>query len=360
MKKFIITLMVTLMATSALALLPQQQITFSEEFQGYSIPREDISWVKVYNPGTDTASTIYTDRSGNKAITQPITTSSTNSTLLANQGMVYFFDRKGTHDIEASVGGVIIRINGVGSGITRVDVPRHLTGGAVTQKGGYVKFGEQPVCVQEDGTAASGADTEINVAAMGGLVFEYNNIGTQTILVPNITAAGLDIARDLNSGDGTEINQGIVASSPAAFTVGTDGPFSFSVKLTLADVTGCAEMAVGFRNDGAYAAAIDNYTDMAAFNIQLGVVNIETILNSGTTTTTDTTLTDWADAATHILKVNVSMAGVVTYEYDGAEPTVVAAFTFDDGDVVIPFVHQVHAATSPGAVTLVKWDCSLD
>ncbi len=361
MKKSIITLMLLLMATTVFAVqLPQQQITFSEEFQGFSVVRTDISWVKVYNAGTDTLSTIYQDRSADRAVTQPITVSSTNSTLLTNQGMVYFFDRLGTHDIEASVGGVILRINGVSSGITRVDVPQHLVGGAVTQKGGYVKFGEQPVCVQEDGTAASGVDTEINVAAMGGLVFEYNNINTQTILVPNITATGLDIARDLTSTDGTEINQGILASSPAAFTIGTDGPFSFAVKLSLADVTGEGDCIIGFRNDGAYAADYEDYTDMAAFNIKLGVINLETILNNGTTVTTDTTLTDWVDAASHIVKVNVSMAGVVTYEFDGAEPTVVAAFTFDDGDVILPFVHLVHAATSPGAVILNKWDCALD
>lgn len=360
MKKLIPILVFMLMAVVTFAALPQQQITFSEEFQGFSLVRTDISWVKVYNAGTDTASTIYKDRAGTAAITQPITASSTNTSLLQNLGLVYFFDRASTHDIEASVGGVIIRINGVKSGITRIDVPQHLALGAVTQKGGYIAFGEQPVCVQEDGTVASGVDTEVNVGAMGGLVFEFNNIGTQTVLVPNIAATGLDVGRTQTNAIGSEFNQGILASSPAAFTIGTDGPFHFRLKFSIATAAGSGECAVGFRNDGAYAPAIDNYTDMAAFNIQAGVINIETILNNAGTVTTDTTLTDWVDAATHILEVDVSMAGVVTYKYDGSEPTVVAAFTFDTGDVVIPFFHLVNNATKTGAVVLQTWECALD
>lgn len=359
-KKLFISLMLMLIASVSFGALVQKQVTFAEEFKDFSLVRTDIAWVKVYDAGTDTTATIFADRSGNKTITQPITTSSTNTTLDAHQGMVSFFDRVGSHDIEASVGGVIIRINGISSEETRISVPKDLALGAVTEKGGFVKFGEQPVCVQEDGTVASGTDTEVNVAAMGGLIFEYNNINAQTILVPNITATGLDIARDLTSTDGTEINQGILASSPAAFTIGTDGPFHFRVKFSIADVTGEGDCIVGFRNDGAYAADYEDYTDMASFNIKLGVINLETILNNAATVTTDTTLTDWVDAATHFLEVFVSAAGVVTYKYDGTEPTVVAAFTFDDGDVIVPFVHLVHAATSPGAVILNRWDCALD
>jgi hypothetical protein len=57
--------------------------------------------------------------------------------------------------------------------------------------------------------------------------------------------------------------------------------------------------------------------------------------------------------------VYVSAAGVVTYKIDDAAPTATAAFTFDSGDVVVPFFHLLHDATTPGAVYLQSWECGL-
>ena len=154
-----------------------------------------------------------------------------------------------------------------------------------------------------------------------------------------------------------EYSQGIAAGiGKHVFTVGNDPAFFVRAKLKLADVTGLAECAVGFRKAEAYNT-LDSYDEMAAFNIQLGVVNTETILNNATTVTTDTTETDWADGETHELTVLVNHFGQVTYLYDGEEPTTVAAFTFDTGEVVVPFLHLLHAATTPGAVHLVEWEC---
>ena len=117
--------------------------------------------------------------------------------------------------------------------------------------------------------------------------------------------------------------------------------------LNLEDVSGFPECAIGFRKAEAYTVTIDNYNDMAAFNIQAGVINIETILGNAGTTTTDTTLTDWIDDASHTLEISVGLDGVVSFYYDGVVPTIypgdgtVAAFTLDADEVMIPFVHQL-------------------
>jgi hypothetical protein len=53
----------------------------------------------------------------------------------------------------------------------------------------------------------------------------------------------------------------------------------------------------------------------------------------------------------------VSEAGVASYKIDGAAPKKVpaTAFTFDEGDVVVPFFHLIHGA-SPAAVHLQSWE----
>jgi hypothetical protein len=58
-----------------------------------------------------------------------------------------------------------------------------------------------------------------------------------------------------------------------------------------------------------------------------------------------------ADGTTTIWEVLVSSAGVVTYKIDGSAPSATAAFTFDDGDFVTPFMHHLSGG-SPGAITL--------
>ena len=97
---------------------------------------------------------------------------------------------------------------------------------------------------------------------------------------------------------------------------------------------------------------------MAVLNVILGDLFIETVLNTGATTSTDTT-NNWADAATHTLKVLVSAAGVVTYQIDGAAPTTTAAFTFDNAEVVTPAFYLRHATTSPTSVVLQELECGL-
>jgi len=58
-------------------------------------PVTDISSVTVTTTGTGTSATIYQDRGGSTAITQPITTSSTNTTLSQGTGTFYWWGPPG-------------------------------------------------------------------------------------------------------------------------------------------------------------------------------------------------------------------------------------------------------------------------
>ena len=222
----------------------------------------------------------------------------------------------------------------------------------------YETFDIDPVTSKKAGGAAGGTTGDENVALFQDTAFEWHVLGTQTILAPSLAATGLDINQDQTDNDGIELSQGILANSRHAYTVGTDGPFFLRVKFSIVDVSGTDDCAIGFRKAEAYQANIDDYDEMAALNVISGDVKIETILNGAATTTTDTT-DNWADGATHTLKVKVSKTGVVTYELDGVAPTTVAAFTFDTSEVVVPFMYFLNASDVAGAVVVQEWECGL-
>ena len=187
--------------------------------------------------------------------------------------------------------------------------------------------------------------------------FEYHILGTQTITCPNFdaTVPGLDVSMDAADNDGAEFSTGIGLGARGQFTVGA-GAFFARMKFTIADVSDTDDCAFGFRKREAYQANVDDYDEMAALNVISGAIKIETILNNGATTTTDTTDT-WADTESHELEVRVDKAGAVTYLIDGAAPTATAAFSFDAGEVVIPFLFFLHAAASTAGIVLQKFEC---
>lgn len=221
-------------------------------------------------------------------------------------------------------------------------------------------FDSQPVCVAKAGAgAATGTGGDENICRLDKNTWEYHVLGTQTILGPTLGTYGLNIVQDEAENDGVEYSLGILAYNKGVFTVGTDAAFFARMKFYIDDVSGTDDCAFGFRKMAAYQANIDDYTDMAVLNVISGNINIETILNNGDTTTTDTTL-DWGDTEIHELEVIVSAAGVVTYKIDGMPPTTTAAFTFDDGDSVIPFFYQLAAADpEAAAVELIEFECGL-
>jgi|2_EtaG_2_1085320.scaffolds.fasta_scaffold17631_4 hypothetical protein len=187
--------------------------------------------------------------------------------------------------------------------------------------------------------------------------FEYHILGTQTLLAPVVDASGLDLQLDATANDGIELTAGILTSSKSTFTVGTDAAFEFSATVEIQDVSGTDDFVIGFRKLEAYQANVDDYDEMAAINVESGDIKLETILNGAATTTTDTT-DNWADGESKVVTVKVDAAGKVTYAIDGAAPTTVAGFTFDDAEVVIPFIYALQD-TDLTNIYVSKWECGL-
>lgn len=241
-------------------------------------------------------------------------------------------------------------------------------------KGHFVKRASAADDGEPTGTAGN-----VNVLLGDRNTFEYHIIGTQTILGPVRTSAGLNIAMDQDNNDGLEITLGnempadtVISNAAGAtrgtFVVGTDPPFGFAFKCSIADVSGLDEFIVGFRKAEAYQAVIETgYDETAHLNCRSGDIYTSTILNAGTPTDTDTT-DNWADAATHTLAVICDSDGslygtarAVYYEIDGAKPTTVAStlFKFDSGEIVIPFVAFRQDADLSGNIIAKVWHSGL-
>lgn len=235
----------------------------------------------------------------------------------------------------------------------------------------YEVFREPPLFVDQDGDGpptGSGADT--NLMLSNETTWHYIIKGTQTIVKPvwdsTVVGGGLNIGMDQTDGDGVEFVTGLTARAPFVLKAGTSGGY-IEVDLTVADVSGAAEMAVGFKKPAAASVAnLDDNTDLACLNMQGGDVKIETILNSGATTTTDTTV-NMTDGQQIRLRIEVSSAGAVTYavgtgaaSIDGptaSTPATTAAFTFDSGDYLVPFIFFLHGAEVAGDVKIQKIEC---
>lgn len=227
----------------------------------------------------------------------------------------------------------------------------------------------------------TGTAGNVNVLIGAKNTFEYHIIGTQTILGPVRTSGGLNLCLDAENNDGIELTlgneqpEGTVISAAAGatrgtFVVGTDAPFFFAFRATIADVSGLDEYIVGFRKAEAYQSVIeDDYDEMAAFNVMSGNINISTILNAGTTSNTDTT-DDWSDATAKTLMVicdsdgSLSQDGTVGKCYfcvDGLTPTVEPSsrFKFDSGEIVIPFFAYRHDSDVCDTLVASLWESGL-
>ena len=212
------------------------------------------------------------------------------------------------------------------------------------------------------GAAPTGSTGDVNLMILqDGEIMEQFIMGAgQTIIAPRMAAAGLLVSLDLTDDEGAEYNWGARSNAKNIFTIGTSPAFKLEWTFTLADVTGCDPVGIGFRKVEANNGTLESYTDFAFIGVSesdnSGTITLKTRLNSGAVTNTDTT-DAWADGETHTLAILVSAAGVVTYEIDGAAPTATAAFTFDSTDEVMPFFHGLHGTTAPGAWNWVSCFC---
>jgi hypothetical protein len=203
-----------------------------------------------------------------------------------------------------------------------------------------------------DGTAG---DTTLHSYADGLEMTLYPIVG-QAIDKPAASTSGMDYTYDQTDNDGIELR---MSDSTVKGREGVDrftvGKQAFEAELTfsIADVSGTDDCAFGFAKVEAHQAAIDDRDEMAVLNVISGDIKIETILNGGSTSTTDTT-DNFADGETHALKVKVAKDGAVTYQINGAAPSTTATFSFDIGEVVTPSFFLLQASDLAGAIVFQK------
>lgn len=150
------------------------------------------------------------------------------------------------------------------------------------------------------------------------------------------------------------------------FSLGTDAAplqgFFVEAQFTVADVTGCAELLVGFKKNTTVAAARATYTDYAFITNAAGDIKLATDLNNAGETLTDTT-ENVVDGAVMTFRVEVDSMRRVTYQIATSStdtlgtPTVSMDYQFDASDTVVPVIRLLHAAVAPGLVTLNHFKC---
>jgi hypothetical protein len=199
--------------------------------------------------------------------------------------------------------------------------------------------------------------------------------GTVPATDTGTTAAGLNMQMDQDTAAdlGWELNFGSPMGGGTAFTIGTHSGY-IDLTVFAAEWTSYDAVSIGFRkaeavNDGhapiiAAGTGDPVYTDFATFGLQESdKIQFASDLNNGGTGT----YTDSGDTPTNSqnqrFRVTLSSAGVVSYtmEQNGvanggtmaAPSSVPSAFTFDDGDVVIPYVF-IHGKDHADTALLIK------
>jgi len=174
MKKLFILVLVVLMASTSMAANTKKQIRFVDE---NGDKRTDITSVTVLDAGTTTASTLTTTEAGGTSITNPMTTTSTNTGLGAENGVMTFCSAASTFDIKMTIGG---------NGINLYSVP-------TTKKYIMIPFMYGPVVFNDDEVLSfgDGKDVTLSQSSAGLLTIGQTVAGTGSVAV-GVDDAGLD------------------------------------------------------------------------------------------------------------------------------------------------------------------------
>jgi hypothetical protein len=217
-----------------------------------------------------------------------------------------------------------------------------------------------PVISKLGGGAAAGGSAETDIWTDSKSIFEYYNIVGNTNLGPKLDGSfGLNLAPDATSTHGVEYSTGVTPQNNFTFQIDTSGQtqnaFFLRGQFQIATIAGCT-LQMGFRKVQAYAAASSSYTDFATLCSVAGEFEIETQVGSAGVVTTDTTQAG-ANATEFQLTVLVDAFGNVTYELNGQPPTVVAAYQFSNGLVVMPFVRIIQNSTTTATASCNYFEC---
>ena len=224
---------------------------------------------------------------------------------------------------------------------------------------------------QSDGTAFSGVAGETNQWGFrcGNTLVAIAHGDNQTLLAPALATTGLNVSGDQTNNDGWQFfgksSLSLGRLNRDYFTVGTSPAFYMKVKFSIADVSGINDLRCGFVKDEAYAAAPDNYNDMATMACMAGDIRTQTIVGNAATVNTDLTsgggdgAGNWADGDTHTFEVRVDGAGAVTYLLDNQAPTGAVAYSFTNGLNVTPFWYHIHDSDIGGALIWQEFEFGL-
>lgn len=225
----------------------------------------------------------------------------------------------------------------------------------------FENFSTDPVVSSATGLSGpTGTADDTNSLITLNSQFRWNVIGTQVQVAPALDSAGfgLNLVQTNTDGQGMEMLIGNPLYSPMSFLIGTDAAFFIQARFKVATVAGVDPLIIGFRKAAAYDATLANYADFAAIGLVGGAGKIQTQTQKATAgvVTTDTTETG-TDATVFQIKVMVSSTGVVTYQLNYEEPTVVAAYTFTDALTVVPFIRMVVNATTSASASTNYLEC---
>jgi hypothetical protein len=206
-----------------------------------------------------------------------------------------------------------------------------------------------------DGTVYTGATAEVLSFHSGKAAYEVYQaaVNSAAVIAPFQSASGLEL-KPVAAADALELTVGTTALSKAAYVIGSlasNKKIYMEATIEIDDISDVTEIFFGWRKAEAYQADPDSYDEMASFNIGKdadGQIEIHTILNNAATDEVDTTLTDWVDTGSHTLRIEVDNNGKCVFLYDGAVPTITKQFSFDDAEVIVPFIHLNTETGDPG------------
>jgi hypothetical protein len=250
MKKILFTLMVLamLVCSAQAASLRQHQVAFVDEFGD---PVTTITSITVFNSGLATSPTIYSDRAGAVTVTNPITSSSSNSTYDSAAGTVRWFQRAPTYKMTVTDGTKTLTLDSRDEGDTRFPWFENYIGTAAS------------LSVNDNQSITVGTDSDavlswVNassflqwVPAVDGVSFNIGSTTAATQFDFNVYVGGI-------GGGGLAINEGTGAFTWTGGVMNINASSNFATNIN----TGTSTGAVSIGSSTAGVITIDSTTTL--------------------------------------------------------------------------------------------------